>query len=135
LCPAASILPWSGHGNVAHLLFEDAEQATREQALIRRAYFDELTGLPNRRLIEQSVKALTDADETPFALAFIDVDGFKHVNDFYGHNIGDGLLVQIADASVPQPASLGHAGPALGRRIHAADLSPASDDRCASARR
>jgi diguanylate cyclase (GGDEF)-like protein len=87
----------AGHGYVAHLLFEDAEQATREQALIRRAYFDELTGLPNRRLIEQSVKALTDADETPFALAFIDVDGFKHVNDFYGHNIGDGLLIQIAE--------------------------------------
>ena len=86
-----------GRAYVASLLFEDAEQADREQALIRRAYFDELTGLPNRRLIEQSVKALIEADAAPFALAFIDVDGFKHVNDFYGHNIGDALLVQIAE--------------------------------------
>lgn len=86
-----------GRTYVANLLFEDTEQAGREQALIRRAYFDELTGLPNRRLIEQSVKALIEADTAPFALAFIDVDGFKHVNDFYGHNIGDALLVQIAE--------------------------------------
>lgn len=81
----------------ASLVFEDAEHAGREQALIRRAYFDELTGLPNRRLIEQSVRALIDADEAPFALAFIDVDGFKHVNDFYGHSVGDGLLMQMAE--------------------------------------
>lgn len=87
----------AGQSYVASLVFEDAEQASREQALIRRAYFDELTGLPNRRLIEQSVKALIDANEAPFALAFIDVDGFKHVNDFYGHSIGDGLLMQIAE--------------------------------------
>lgn len=87
----------AGRAYVASLLFEDAEQAGREQALIRRAYFDELTGLPNRRLIEQSVRALIDANEASFALAFIDVDGFKHVNDFYGHGIGDGLLVQISE--------------------------------------
>jgi diguanylate cyclase (GGDEF)-like protein len=48
-------------------------------------------------VIEQSVTALIDSGETAFALAFIDIDGFKHVNDFYGHNIGDALLVQIAD--------------------------------------
>lgn len=87
----------AGAAYIADLVFADAEQAGREQALIRRAYFDELTGLPNRRLVEQSVKALIDAEEAPFALAFIDVDGFKHVNDFYGHNVGDALLVQIAE--------------------------------------
>ena len=89
-----------GKAYVASLVFEDVEQADREQALIRRAYFDELTGLPNRRLIEQSVGAIIhggDDGEAGFALAFIDVDGFKSVNDFYGHNIGDGLLVQIAE--------------------------------------
>lgn len=90
-----------GQAFVANLLFEDVEQAGREQALIRRAYFDELTGLPNRRLIEQSVGAIIDGGidggEAAFALAFIDVDGFKSVNDFYGHNVGDGLLMQIAE--------------------------------------
>ncbi|WP_258158106.1 bifunctional diguanylate cyclase/phosphodiesterase [Rhizobium sp. TH2] len=79
------------------LLVDETEQMTREQALIRRAYFDELTGLPNRRVIEQSVNALIGPGAAPFALAFIDVDGFKHVNDFYGHNVGDALLIQIAE--------------------------------------
>jgi diguanylate cyclase (GGDEF)-like protein len=97
-----------GEGFSVTLAFEDEEQAGREQALIRRAYFDELTGLPNRRLMEQSVRALIDADEAPFAIAFIDVDGFKHVNDFYGHNIGDALLVQIAEriASCLRPSDM-----------------------------
>jgi len=79
------------------LLVDETEQTTREQALIRRAYFDELTGLPNRRVIEQSVNALIGPGAAPFALAFIDVDGFKHVNDFYGHSAGDALLVKIAE--------------------------------------
>ena len=78
------------------LVIDDTEQAAREEVLIRRAYFDELTGLPNRRVIEQSVNALIGSDAPPFALAFVDIDGFKHVNDFYGHNVGDALLVQIA---------------------------------------
>ncbi|MGV3550146.1 putative bifunctional diguanylate cyclase/phosphodiesterase [Rhizobium sp.] len=106
----AKSLGFQTHGQsyVANLLFEDAEQAGREQALIRRAYFDELTGLPNRRLIEQSVGAVIDSGEGAFALAFIDVDGFKSVNDFYGHNIGDGLLVQIAErlGSILRPSDM-----------------------------
>lgn len=79
------------------LLLDETERFAREEALIRRAYFDELTGLPNRRVIEQSINALISSAETAFALAFIDVDGFKHVNDFYGHNVGDALLVQISE--------------------------------------
>ena len=81
----------------ALLSLDETEQENREQALIRRAYFDELTGLPNRRVIEQSVTALIGSAEGPFALAFVDVDGFKHVNDFYGHDVGDALLIQIAE--------------------------------------
>jgi diguanylate cyclase (GGDEF)-like protein len=86
----------SGNYTVS-LLLDETERVVREEALIRRAYFDELTGLPNRRVIEQSINALISAADTSFALAFIDVDGFKHVNDFYGHNIGDALLVQISE--------------------------------------
>lgn len=86
-----------GASFTASLLLDETEQVSREQALIKRAYFDELTGLPNRRIIEQSVNSLIESADTPFALAFIDVDGFKHVNDFYGHNVGDALLVQISE--------------------------------------
>ncbi len=73
------------------------EQQKREDDLFRRAYFDDLTGLPNRRLMERSVDTLVEGDgSTRFALAFIDLDGFKHINDYYGHEVGDQLLVKMA---------------------------------------
>jgi diguanylate cyclase (GGDEF)-like protein len=72
------------------------EQKTFEDQLFRSAYYDELTDLPNRRVIEHRVnKLLAARDTTGFALAFLDVDNFKHINDYYGHAIGDALLVEI----------------------------------------
>jgi diguanylate cyclase (GGDEF)-like protein len=72
------------------------EQKTFEDQLFRSAYYDELTDLPNRRVIEHRVnKLLAAGDTTGFALAFLDVDNFKHINDYYGHAIGDALLVEI----------------------------------------
>ena len=73
------------------------EQLRLAQDLVARAYYDDLTGLPNRALIERSVQTLIDSDAAPFALAFIDLDGFKRTNDYYGHGIGDQLLARIAE--------------------------------------
>ena len=68
-----------------------------ESDLARRAYTDELTGLPNRVLIEERVdNVLRAGDSGRFALAFIDLDNFKHINDYYNHAIGDALLVKVA---------------------------------------
>jgi diguanylate cyclase (GGDEF)-like protein len=74
------------------------ERLRLEEELYRRAYFDDLTGLPNRGMLENGVGELVQggAGETPFALAFIDIDNFKHINDYYGHSVGDDLLVRIA---------------------------------------
>jgi diguanylate cyclase (GGDEF)-like protein len=79
------------------LTLDEGEQQEREQELIRRAFFDELTGLPNRTLFERSVNALIDTAPASFALALIDIDSFKHVNDYYGHANGDRLLTRIAE--------------------------------------
>ena len=74
------------------------DQVNLEDELFRRAYFDDLTGLPNRALLEKSVNDLIEGGhgEAKFALAFIDIDNFKHVNDYFGRPAGDGLLVKVA---------------------------------------
>src|SRR5208282_4640503 len=61
-----------------------------EQKLAQHAFFDDLTGLPNRFLINERVDAALCRDGSRrFALAFIDLDNFKHINDYYSHVIGD----------------------------------------------
>jgi len=76
-------------------------QIARHQAiacdLTRRAYTDELTGLPNRAMIEERVEEVLRSGGTgSFALAFINLDNFKHINDYYNHAVGDALLVKVA---------------------------------------
>src|ERR1700735_5508852 len=75
-----------------------SEQKAVEDHLFRSAYFDELTNLPMRRVIEHRVQTLIQRDEpgSAFALAFLDIDNFKHINDYYGHSVGDALLVEVA---------------------------------------
>ena len=66
-----------------------------EQRLREAAHTDDLTGLPNRRAF---AAALEDAlaGDTPCALALIDLDGFKAVNDRHGHPVGDRYLKTVA---------------------------------------
>lgn len=89
-------------GEITHYVavFSDISQLKQDEARIRHlAYFDPLTNLPNRRLLEDRIHvAIAHAHRSgePLALMFIDLDGFKHVNDTLGHDVGDELLVEIA---------------------------------------
>ena len=72
----------------------------RTVELEKRAQYDDLTLLPNRRLFTQQLeKAIgrSQRSKRPLAVLFIDLDRFKSVNDTLGHDIGDELLRQVAD--------------------------------------
>src|SRR4051794_8814095 len=70
-----------------------------EEQLRRRALYDELTGLPNRALLADRLQtALAQREPVDeLTVLFFDLDGFKLVNDTYGHDAGDRLLVLVAD--------------------------------------
>jgi len=72
-----------------------------EEVLLRRALYDPLTGLANRALFREHVeKALARLRRTParpHAVLFVDLDGFKTVNDSLGHAAGDEVLVEVGN--------------------------------------
>ncbi|ANE53814.1 diguanylate cyclase domain-containing protein [Methylomonas sp. DH-1] len=75
------------------------EQKHLEQQLEQAAHYDQLTSLPNRALILELIKqslAVAARQKTKLAILFLDLDGFKAVNDRLGHNIGDMLLQATA---------------------------------------
>jgi diguanylate cyclase (GGDEF)-like protein/PAS domain S-box-containing protein len=81
-------------------LFDDVtERREAEQRIVRMAHYDTLTELPNRATFNETLDATINRATTTgeqFAILSIDFDGFKEINDTYGHMVGDGLLREIA---------------------------------------
>jgi len=112
LSPRTSFSSWnrsvSGSSVSWHGLDVDAAELCRDLdgALLRRAesklaalaVYDPLTGLPNRRLLmERLEQALTEFSHgRPATLLFLDLDGFKALNDSFGHEAGDQVLLHVA---------------------------------------
>lgn len=96
IAEADTILGWLARTDTR--LREMAQQQTRvRQQLVNQAHTDALTGLANRRALIASLQAwLQQPPAQPWALAYLDLDGFKPVNDLYGHAAGDALLQGVA---------------------------------------
>ncbi len=85
---------------LSELELRDRAQKEAETRLQHQALTDELTGLPNRRLLSDRLAqtlAVAKRESHIVALLYIDLDGFKLVNDSLGHTIGDKLLSQVAE--------------------------------------
>ncbi|QFT90720.1 Phytochrome-like protein cph2 [Bacillus sp. THAF10] len=70
-----------------------------ERQIMHQANHDYLTGLPNRKLLKESMEKLMESDEKnpdEFAVLSINLDRFKHTNDTLGHGVGDALLQEAA---------------------------------------
>lgn len=87
------------HGDVRGIVLNGRDVTERkalEQELRHQALHDPLTGLPNRRRFAEHFATLTDEQRRASAVLFVDLDGFKLVNDSYGHGAGDELLTAVA---------------------------------------
>ncbi len=76
-------------------MFDDAVRVAAEVQLRELAFTDQLTGVPNRAAYQRYADSLA-AGPGPVVVLFIDLDGFKHINDLHGHDAGDRLLRELA---------------------------------------
>lgn len=89
-------------GKVTHYIgtFSDISVFKQQQAQLEHlAHYDALTGLPNRALLsDRMAQALSQAKRTEalVAVGYLDLDGFKAINDEFGHDAGDALLIEVA---------------------------------------
>ncbi|XQY91391.1 diguanylate cyclase domain-containing protein [Metabacillus sp. HB246100] len=89
----------SGQSSPYCLVIDITDRKEKEQKYKQMAYYDELTELPNRTMLNSHLrKALSRAKRKNHSISimFIDLDGFKQVNDTHGHEAGDLLLKEVA---------------------------------------
>ncbi len=101
------LIPWF-HSNAAnsqdtkkqaivHIVTDETDRQRRQNLLYRFAYVDPLTNLNNRRYATEKMEQWL-REGTAFLLSFIDVDYLKYCNDTFGHEEGDGYLIEVSNA-------------------------------------
>ena len=94
---AAPVIDEKGKIKGAVIVFRDnTEKKERLERIEYLSYHDQLTGLYNRHFFEEEVKRLDVQRNLPITIAMLDVNGLKMVNDVFGHEAGDELLIKTA---------------------------------------
>nr|WP_320116639.1 diguanylate cyclase [uncultured Desulfuromonas sp.] len=94
------LISWKNNPATLNILSDISERKASEDAVRFMALHDNLTRLPNRYLLmERLEQSLAQARRSrqPMVVLFMDLDGFKQVNDIYGHDVGDKLLQGVAE--------------------------------------
>lgn len=100
--PPADIVELNELGDDFNSLLDElqawqAQQARENASLLHQATHDALTGLPNRALFEARLaQAISLGEQEGFALLYLDCDRFKQINDTFGHNGGDDVLIALS---------------------------------------
>jgi diguanylate cyclase (GGDEF)-like protein len=98
-----SLFDFHGRPAILSWFYDITDRKRMEDEIQHLAYHDPLTGLPNRSLFDDRLKkAMKQAkrNQKNLVLMFIDLDGFKPINDSLGHDVGDSLLRLVADRMV-----------------------------------
>ena len=113
----------------------DITKRKADEELARQALHDSLTGLPNRAYLLNRIGEMTldvERSREPFALLLLDLDGFKQINDRFGHRVGDLVLRDLAPR-LQEPLRRGDVVARLGGDEFAILLSPPTDAKTAFA--